>query len=126
MQAEQPAVRVVFLLRISFIAGLGGILYGFDVGIIAAALLFVRNTFALSTHMQEVVVSVVPAGTMVGAIAGGILSDRLGRRATLLWSGVIFIVGSILAPLSPTVGVLIFARSLLGFAIGFTSVTAPV
>jgi MFS family permease len=126
LQPEQPAVRGVFLLRISFIAGLGGILYGFDVGIIAAALLFVRNTFALSTHMQEVVVSVVPAGTMVGAIVGGILSDRLGRRATLLWSAVIFIVGSILAPLSPTVGILIFARSLLGFAIGFTSVTAPV
>jgi sugar porter (SP) family MFS transporter len=76
--------------------------------------------------MQEIVVSVVPAGTMVGAIVGGILSDRLGRRATLLWSGAIFIAGSILAPLSPTVGILIAARSLLGFAIGFTSVTAPV
>jgi sugar porter (SP) family MFS transporter len=126
LQAEQPAVRGVFLLRVSFIAGLGGILYGFDVGIIAAALLFVRNTFALSTHMQEIVVSVVPAGTMMGAIVGGVLSDRLGRRATLLWSGVIFIVGSILAPLSPTVSILIVARSLLGFAIGFTSVTAPV
>ncbi|HTF67521.1 MAG TPA: sugar porter family MFS transporter [Edaphobacter sp.] len=126
MQAERPAVRGVFLLRVSFIAGLGGILYGFDVGIIAAALLFVRNTFALSTHMQEIVVSVVPAGTMAGAIVGGILSDRLGRRATLLWSGAIFIVGSILAPLAPTIGFLIIARSLLGFAIGFTSVTAPV
>jgi sugar porter (SP) family MFS transporter len=126
LQAERPAVRGVFLLRVSFIAGLGGILYGFDVGIIAAALLFVRSTFALSTHMQEIVVSVVPAGTMAGAIVGGILSDRLGRRATLLWSGIIFILGSILAPLAPTVGVLVIARSLLGFAIGFTSVTAPV
>jgi len=126
LPAEQPVVRRAFLLRVSFIAGLGGILYGFDVGIIAAALLFVRNTFALSTHVEEIVVSVVPAGTMVGAIVGGILSDRLGRRVTLLWSGVIFIVGSILAPLSPNVGALIAARSLLGFAIGFTSVTAPV
>lgn len=126
MQAEQPVVRGVFLLRVSFIAGLGGILYGFDVGIIAAALLFVRNTFALSTHMQEIVVSVVPAGTMVGAVVGGILSDHIGRRATLLWSAVIFILGSILAPLSPSVAVLVVARSMLGFAIGFTSVTAPV
>lgn len=126
LQAERPVVRGVFLLRVSFIAGLGGILYGFDVGIIAAALLFVRNTFALSTHMQEIVVSVVPAGTMLGAVVGGILSDRLGRRATLLWSAIIFILGSILAPLSPNVAVLIVARSMLGFAIGFTSVTAPV
>jgi len=113
-------------MRISFVAGLGGMLYGFDVGIIAAALLFVRDTFALSTQMQEIVVSVVPAGTMAGAIVGGMLSDRRGRRITLMWSGVIFIIGSILAPLSPNVAVLIFARSLLGFAIGFTSVTAPV
>jgi sugar porter (SP) family MFS transporter len=126
LPTEQPTVRRAFLVRTSFIAGLGGILYGFDVGIIAAALLFVRNTFALSTRAQEIVVSVVPAGTMVGAIVGGILSDRLGRRATLLWSGIIFIVGSILAPLAPNVGALIAARSLLGFAIGFTSVTAPV
>jgi sugar porter (SP) family MFS transporter len=126
LSAEQPLVRRAFLWRVSFIAGLGGILYGFDVGIIAAALLFVRNTFSLSTRLQEIVVSVVPAGTMLGAIVGGILSDRLGRRVTLLWSGVIFIVGSILAPLAPNVGALIVARSLLGFAIGFTSVTAPV
>jgi sugar porter (SP) family MFS transporter len=126
LPAEQPILRRAFLLRVSFIAGLGGILYGFDVGIIAAALLFVRDTFALSTHMQEIVVSVVPAGTMLGAIVGGMLSDRLGRRVTLLWSGAIFIVGSILAPLAPNVGALIAARSLLGFAIGFTSVTAPI
>lgn len=126
MSAEQPILRRAFLLRVSFIAGLGGILYGFDVGIIAAALLFVRDTFALSTRMQEIVVSVVPAGTMVGAIVGGMLSDRLGRRVILLWSGVIFIVGSLLAPLAPNVMSLIAARSLLGFAIGFTSVTAPI
>ena len=126
LQAEQPTIRGVFLLRVSFIAGLGGMLYGFDVGIIAAALLFVRNTFALSTQMQEIVVSVVPAGTMVGAVVGSILSDRVGRRATLLWSAIVFILGSILAPLSPTVAVLVVARSMLGIAIGFTSVTAPV
>jgi sugar porter (SP) family MFS transporter len=126
LQAEQPVIRGVFLLRVSFIAGLGGMLYGFDVGIIAAALLFVRNTFALSTQMQEIVVSVVPAGTMVGAVVGGILSDRIGRRATLLWSAIVFILGSILAPVSPSVAVLVIARSMLGIAIGFTSVTAPV
>jgi MFS family permease len=121
-----PQVRSGFIWRVSLIAGLGGILYGYDMGIIAAALIFVRSTFNLSTQMQEIVVSVVLVGAMLGAIYGGAIADRIGRRNTLLWGGGIFILGSILAPLSPNVGALIVARMLLGVAIGFTSVTAPV
>jgi hypothetical protein len=55
-------VSQVFVWKVSLIAGLGGILYGFDMGIIAAALIFVRTTFSLSTRMEEVVVSVVLIG----------------------------------------------------------------
>jgi sugar porter (SP) family MFS transporter len=119
-------VDSVFIWKVSLIAGLGGILYGFDMGIIAAALIFVRSTFSLSTQMEEVVVSVVLVGSMIGAIAGGVLADRAGRRAILIWGGALFIVGSILAFFSPTVLTVIAARTLLGVAIGFTSVTAPV
>jgi SP family galactose:H+ symporter-like MFS transporter len=122
----QPEVRRSFLWKVSLIAGLGGILYGFDMGIIAAALIFVRETFLLSTRMEEIVVSVVLVGAMAGAVAGGVIADRIGRRATLLWGGVIFLAGSLLAPASPNAFTLIIARALLGVAIGFTSVTAPV
>src|SRR5580658_6051063 len=123
-----PTARVhrSFLWRVSLIAGLGGILYGFDMGVIAAALIFVRESFSLSTRMEEVVVSVVLVGAMSGAFAGGAIADRVGRRSTLLWGGGIFLVGSLLAPLSPNAIALIVARALLGVAIGFTSVTAPV
>jgi SP family galactose:H+ symporter-like MFS transporter len=124
--ATQTKVKRGFIWRVSFIAGLGGILYGYDMGIIAAALIFVRDSFRLSTRMEEVVVSVVLIGAMLGALVGGSIADRIGRRATLVWGGGIFIVGSILAPLSPNVATLIVARALLGMAIGFTSVTAPV
>jgi sugar porter (SP) family MFS transporter len=119
-------VNQVFIWRVSFIAGLGGILYGFDMGVIAAALIFVRTSFGLSTKMEEVLVSVVLVGSMIGALVGGTVADRIGRRATLVWGAILFILGSILAPLSPNVAVLIVARALLGVAIGFTSVTAPV
>jgi sugar porter (SP) family MFS transporter len=111
---------------VSFVAGLGGILYGFDMGIIAAALIFVRESFSLTTRMEEVVVSVVLVGAMAGALAGGSIADRIGRRSTLFWGGGIFLVGSLLAPASPNALTLIVARMLLGVAIGFTSVTAPV
>ena len=124
--ASQIQVNRGFIWRVSFIAGLGGILYGYDMGIIAAALIFVRDSFSLSTQMQEMVVSIVLVGAMLGAIIGGGVADRIGRRATLLWGGGLFILGSILAPLSPNVFTLIVARALLGLAIGFTSVTAPV
>jgi sugar porter (SP) family MFS transporter len=122
----EPKVNRGFIAKVSCIAGLGGVLYGFDMGIIAAAMIFVRSTFALSRQMEEIVVSVVLVGAMLGAITGGTIADRIGRRNTLVWGGAIFIVGSLLAPLSPNVGALIAARALLGLAIGFTSVTAPV
>lgn len=125
-EAGKTWVRTGFLARVSLIAGLGGILYGFDMGIIAAVLVFVRDSFALSTRMEEVVVSVVLIGAMSGAIAGGSIADRIGRRSTLVWGGIVFLAGSLLALWSPNVVILILARGLLGIAIGFTSVTAPV
>jgi sugar porter (SP) family MFS transporter len=122
----RPRVRWGFLWQVSFIAGLGGILYGFDMGVIAAALIYVREAFGLSTIMQELVVSVVLVGAMAGALGGGAIADRIGRRATLLWGGALFLAGSVLAFAAPGVILLIVARALLGIAIGFTSVTAPV
>jgi sugar porter (SP) family MFS transporter len=124
--ATRPYVNQAFIRRVSFIAGLGGILYGFDTGVIAAALVFVRETFHLSTVMQEVLVIAVLIGAAAGALVGGAVADRVGRRKTLIGGALLFIAGSILAPLSPNVWVLFAARMMLGIAVGFTSVTAPV
>jgi sugar porter (SP) family MFS transporter len=121
-----PRVNHGFIFRISSIAALGGVLYGYDMGIIAAAAIFVKRSFALSTWMDELVVSIVLIGAMIGALVGGAVADRIGRRATLVWAAAIFIVGSLLAPLSTGVAMLIVARAIIGIGIGFTSVTAPV
>jgi sugar porter (SP) family MFS transporter len=126
LSLPQPNVKFGFIVRISSIAALGGVLYGYDMGIIAAAAIFVKRTFALSTVMEELVVSIVLIGAMIGAMAGGAIADQIGRRATLVWAGIIFIVGSILAPFSPNVATLIISRGIIGIGIGFTSVTAPV
>jgi len=126
LPTPKPRVNRGFIARISFIAALGGVLYGYDMGIIAAAVIFVKRSFALSTVMEELVVSIVLIGAMAGALVGGAVADKIGRRATLVWAGAIFIVGSVLAPLSPNVATLIIARAIIGIGIGFTSVTAPV
>jgi MFS family permease len=121
-----PHVNRGFILRVSLIAAFGGVLYGYDMGIIAAAAIFVKRSFALSTIAEELVVSVVLIGAMTGALVGGAVADRAGRRKTLVWAAGIFIVGSLLAPLAPNATVLIVARAIIGLGIGFTSVTAPV
>ena len=92
LSSQKPLVDHGFLARVSFIAALGGVLYGYDMGIIAAAIIFVRHSFALSTEMEELVVSIVLVGAMVGAMVGGAVADRIGRRATLVWAGAIFII----------------------------------
>ena len=122
----QPYVNQAFIRRVSFIAGLGGILYGFDTGVIAAALIYVRDSFHLSTVMQEVLVNAVLVGAMIGALVGGTIADRIGRRKTLVAGALLFIAGSIIAPLASGFWVLFVARAILGVAVGFTSVTAPV
>jgi sugar porter (SP) family MFS transporter len=121
-----PEVNRSFILRVSSMAALGGVLYGYDMGIIAAAEIFVKRSFALSTVVEELVVSIVLIGAMIGAIVGGAVADQIGRRATLVWAAGIFIVGSLLAPLATSTVVLIVARAIIGLGIGFTSVTAPV
>lgn len=121
-----PRVNRGFIFRISSIAAVGGLLYGYDMGIIAAAEIFVKKTFALTTVVEELVVSIVLIGAMMGAIAGGAVADKIGRRATLVWAAAIFILGSLMAPMAPNAAVLIVARTIIGLGIGFTSVTAPV
>ena len=112
--------------KISLIAGLGGLLYGYDMGIIAAAMVFLRTAFHLSTQSQSWVVSVVLVGAMAGALTGGALADGWGRRPTMMAGGILFVAGSTLAMFAPSVAVIIVARALLGIAVGFNSVTAPV
>lgn len=126
IRSSSPLVNRGFILRVSSIAALGGVLYGYDMGIIAAAEIFVKRSFALSTIAEELVVSIVLVGAMIGAIVGGAVADQIGRRATLVWAAAIFIAGSLLAPLAPGPAVLIVARAIIGLGIGFTSVTAPV
>ena len=112
--------------KISLIAGLGGLLYGYDMGIIAAAMVFLRTAFHLSTESQSWVVSIVLVGAMAGALTGGALADGWGRRPTMMAGGILFVAGSTLAMFAPSVAVIIVARALLGVAVGFNSVTAPV
>jgi SP family galactose:H+ symporter-like MFS transporter len=108
------------------IAGLGGLLFGYDTGIIASALLFIRSDLGLSSFEQGLVVAAVPIGAAFGALAAGPLSDKRGRRLVIIVSAFVFIVGARASAAADSVAVLTISRIVIGVAIGFASATAPV
>ena len=108
------------------ITATGGLLFGYDTGVISGALLFIREDFApLSDLLQGVIVSFLLVGAVTGALAGGPLSDRFGRRPIVLLAAVIFLIGAIAAALTPNVGLLIVARFILGLGVGLASLIVP-
>ncbi|MDE3136933.1 MAG: sugar porter family MFS transporter [Acidobacteriota bacterium] len=122
--AEQAGSSTYVYLA-AFFAALGGLLFGYDTGVISGALLFIRQQFGLSTFRQELVVSVVLVGAAIAALGGGRLADRFGRRATLLLTAAIFVVGAVLCAAAPTAGLLVAGRVIVGLGIGLSSTTVP-
>jgi SP family galactose:H+ symporter-like MFS transporter len=122
--AEQ-ARSSTYVYLAAFFAALGGLLFGYDTGVISGALLFIRQQFGLSTFRQEVVVSVVLVGAAIAALGGGRLADKFGRRATLLLTAAIFVVGAVLCAAAPTAVLLIAGRVIVGLGIGLSSTTVP-
>lgn len=106
-------------------AAIGGLLFGYDTGVISGALIFIEKTFALSTFHQELVVSVVLVGACAGALSGGRLADRFGRRAMLIFTAITFIAGALICAMSTDVTMLIVGRAIVGLGIGFASSTVP-
>jgi sugar porter (SP) family MFS transporter len=115
-----------FVFAAAAFAGLGGLLFGYDTGVISGAELFFKNDFSLSTFALEVIVSGVLAGAAVGALAGGRLADLFGRRPLLIVTALIFAVGALVCAAASSPGILIFGRIIVGLGIGLSSGTVPV
>jgi sugar porter (SP) family MFS transporter len=114
-----------YVLLIASVAALGGLLFGYDTGVISGAILFITKDFSLATRLQEFTISVVLIGCIAGAAAAGTLADRIGRRTTLFSAGVIFLVGALVSALTPDEAILLAGRFVVGVGIGFSSVVAP-
>ena len=77
------------------VSALGGLLFGYDVGVISGAILFIKKEFSLSPALEEVVISSVLIGSLAGADVGGVLADRLSRRKLLIVTALVFGAGAI-------------------------------
>ena len=107
------------------VAALGGLLFGYDTGVISGAILFIKKQFSLSATLEEIVVSSVLVGAVAGATIGGALTGRFGRRKMIILAGIIFTASALGTALAPTVGWLIAARVVSGIGIGIASFISP-
>lgn len=125
MENEAKAEGKRFVYLATAISALGGMLFGYDTGVISGAILFIEQEFSLTAGIEEVVVSSVLVGALVGAVIGGSLADRFGRRILLIFTAVVFGLGAIGAALAPGTAWLVAARIIAGAAIGIASFVAP-
>jgi len=114
-----------FIYVAAAISALGGMLFGYDTGVISGAILFISKDFSLTQLQVEIVVSCVLIGALIGAMTGGILADRFGRRRVIIATATLFVAGAIVTALSPTFTLLIAGRIIVGAAIGVASFTTP-
>jgi SP family galactose:H+ symporter-like MFS transporter len=114
-----------FLFITAAVAALGGFLFGYDTGIISGALVFIEQTWPVSTFMQEIIVSSVVFGALMGAMCSGWMVDRFGSRCMLIYMAVMFITGTLISTIATNVYYLILGRLVIGIAIGVTSYVSP-
>src|SRR3954470_15214880 len=95
---------------VSGIAAIGGLLFGYDTGVISGALLFIKDEFGLSPLTEGIVVSSILIGALLGALVAGRLSDRFGRKRTVIGAALLFVVGAALAAVAPSASFLVVAR----------------
>src|SRR5438874_1869697 len=122
--AHLRGARFVYIAAL--FAALGGLLFGYDTGVISGALIFIKREFGLTTVAEEIVVSGVLLGATLGAIVGGKAADLFGRRRVLLVTAAIFGIGALASAVAPSPPVLIVSRVVLGLAIGLASTNVPV
>ncbi|RPE01510.1 sugar porter family MFS transporter [Candidatus Pantoea deserta] len=116
----------IFIIMSIIISSVGGIIFGYDTGIIGGAIVFIGKQFHITDFMQGIIVSMSLLGAMIGALLAGPLADKYGRKINLFISGICFAAGAVLSGYSNSIELLTFARILQGIGVGASSVLVPV
>lgn len=125
-KGSAPAKKSRGSVLIYIFGALGGLNWGYDTGVIGAAMLYINPEFNLGPWGAAWVVSFLIVGALFGAAVGGRFSDKWGRRKVLLLTAVIFCVGPVGMALAPTATMLMFFRFVIGLGAGLAAVVLPV
>ena len=109
----------------SLTSALAGFLFGFDTVVISGAEKTIQALWGLSPNLHGIAMGSALYGTVIGSLLGGWPADRFGRKATLLWIGILYFVGAVGSALAPNVVIFIAARVVGGLGIGVSTVVAP-
>ncbi len=117
--------KTLYNLFLLLVSGLGGLLYGVDVGIIAGALPYLESTSGLNAQQLSVIVAAVLLGSVISTLFAGLLADWMGRRLLMTLSGVMFVLSIPVIALSHGYGPLVLGRLLQGVSAGLIGVVVP-
>ncbi|GAA1225358.1 sugar porter family MFS transporter [Kitasatospora nipponensis] len=123
--APPSTLRRIHPVTLYFFGALGGILFGYDLGVIAGILVVITKVWHLSGFDKGLVTASLSVGAMIGAGLAARLIGRIGRRRTIMAAGGVVIVGTLACALSPGFDALIVFRTLLGLGVGLSSATVP-
>jgi MFS transporter, SP family, arabinose:H+ symporter len=118
-------VNIRYLLTISLVTALGGLLFGFDISVISGTIPFIQEVFGLNEAMKGWVVSSALIGCILGASFSGRLGDKFGRKKVLLITSILFAVSAIGSGVANSIPTFVMYRILGGLAVGGASVLAP-
>jgi len=124
-QAATAPARRINRTTLYFFGALGGILFGYDLGIIAAILVIIAKDWQLTGFQKGVITASLSVGAMLGAAVASRLGDRLGRRRTIMLAGTIVIIGTLACAFSQNLPSLTIARGIIGLGVGCSSATVP-
>lgn len=116
LESKQTTPLYVYFLTV--FAAIGGFLFGYDTGVISGAMILIKQEFDLSSFWQELIVSVTIGAAILGALLGGFLNQRLGRKPLLVASAMVFTVGAVVMGVAHSREILLVGRLTVGFGIG--------
>ena len=127
VQSSVAAVRETprYTYLVAAIAAIGGMLFGYDIGVISGAENLLTSAFHLSSGAEEVAVAAVLIGAVIGGVIGGPMANRFSRRYTLLSMAILYAIGAILTAISWDLASFVAFRIITGVAVGASSLVVP-